>query len=113
VCSGRSSRHHAFPRALTFPSYLLPRHRPRREAAPEGAFSRAGEREKSQENVMSEREKWWESFFPAWAEMQRQVKGEEETRAEADCIEDLLQLPPQSRLLDVPCGEGRLSLEVA
>jgi cyclopropane fatty-acyl-phospholipid synthase-like methyltransferase len=62
---------------------------------------------------MSEPKEWWESFWPAWADVQRQVKSEEETRAEADCIEDLLELPPQSSVLDVPCGEGRLSLAVA
>jgi SAM-dependent methyltransferase len=62
---------------------------------------------------MSERKEWWETFFPTWADVQRQVKSEDETRAEADCIEDLLELPPQSPVLDIPCGEGRLSLALA
>jgi cyclopropane fatty-acyl-phospholipid synthase-like methyltransferase len=62
---------------------------------------------------MSEDKEWWETFFPAWAEVQRQSKSAEETRAEADCIENLLQLPVQATVLDVPCGEGRLSLQLA
>jgi SAM-dependent methyltransferase len=62
---------------------------------------------------MSEPQEWWQAFFPVWAEVQPHVRSEEETRAEADCIEDLLELPPQSHILDVPCGDGRLSLAVA
>ena len=36
---------------------------------------------------MSESQEWWETFFPVWAEMQGAARSEEETRAEADCIE--------------------------
>jgi 2-polyprenyl-3-methyl-5-hydroxy-6-metoxy-1,4-benzoquinol methylase len=64
-------------------------------------------------NAMSEQQEWWEEFFPVWAEVQRQAKSEEETRVEADCIENLLQLPPRATVLDVPCGEGRLALQLA
>jgi SAM-dependent methyltransferase len=63
--------------------------------------------------VMSEQNEWWQEFFPAWAEVQRQAKSEEETRVEADCIENLLQLPLQATVLDVPCGDGRLALQLA
>jgi cyclopropane fatty-acyl-phospholipid synthase-like methyltransferase len=62
---------------------------------------------------MSERTEWWEEFFPAWMEIQGQAKSEEETRVEADCIENLLQLSLQATVLDVPCGEGRLALQLA
>src|SRR5262245_52014949 len=64
-------------------------------------------------NTMSEQPEWWEEFFPVWAEVQRQAKSEEQTRSEADCIENLLQLPLQAKVLDVPCGEGRLALQLA
>lgn len=43
----------------------------------------------------------------------RQFKTEEQTRAEADFIEKRLQLTPQAKVLDVPCGAGRLCLELA
>ncbi len=62
---------------------------------------------------MSETQEWWQTFFPVWGEVPHHAKSEEETRAEADCIEDLLELPPQSHILDVPCGAGRLALAVA
>jgi cyclopropane fatty-acyl-phospholipid synthase-like methyltransferase len=64
-------------------------------------------------NEMSVQKEWWEEFFPAWSDVQRQIKSEEETRVEADCIENLLQLPLQATVLDVPCGEGRLALQMA
>jgi SAM-dependent methyltransferase len=40
-------------------------------------------------------------------------KREEDTRAEADYIQDLLQLKPGAKVLDVPCGGGRIALELA
>ncbi len=61
-----------------------------------------------------QQEKWWENFFSGfWLDVQRQIWPAEHTRSEADCIEQLLQLTPQAHVLDVPCGEGRLSLELA
>jgi cyclopropane fatty-acyl-phospholipid synthase-like methyltransferase len=62
---------------------------------------------------MSQQTEWWEEFFPTWADVQRQAKSEAETRVEADCIENLLQLSLQATVLDVPCGEGRLALQLA
>lgn len=43
----------------------------------------------------------------------RQGKPPEQTRREADYIEDLLGLAAPAHLLDVPCGGGRLSVELA
>ncbi len=37
----------------------------------------------------------------------------EATRAEADFFEESLETRPGARLLDVPCGDGRLALELA
>jgi cyclopropane fatty-acyl-phospholipid synthase-like methyltransferase len=62
---------------------------------------------------MNKPQEWWEAFFPVWGDIQRQVKSEEATRVEADCIENLLQLPLQSQVLDVPCGDGRLAIRLA
>jgi SAM-dependent methyltransferase len=73
----------------------------------------AGARATRLEVVMSEKQEWWETFFTAWAQVQQDAKSEEETRVEADCIENLLQLPLGARVLDVPCGAGRLALQLA
>ncbi|MBI3949747.1 MAG: class I SAM-dependent methyltransferase [Acidobacteria bacterium] len=63
---------------------------------------------------MNRQTEWWQSFFSGlWLDAQRQAKTEEQTRAEADAIEKLLQLAPGAKVLDVPCGQGRLSIELA
>ncbi len=46
-------------------------------------------------------------------EAQRQARSPKQNQAEAEFIEDLLDLEESSKLLDVPCGNGRLSLELA
>jgi SAM-dependent methyltransferase len=57
---------------------------------------------------------WWESFFSGVAlDLWRQAVKEEQTRAEAGFIHEILQVPPPARLLDVPCGYGRISFELA
>ena len=52
---------------------------------------------------------WWEAFFDAeyirfWSE-----RDDARATAEADAIVKLLALPPGARVLDAPCGWGRLS----
>lgn len=57
---------------------------------------------------------WWTEFFSGlWLDVQRRAMSEEATRTEADFIHKLLQLQPGFRVLDVPCGNGRLSIELA
>jgi SAM-dependent methyltransferase len=57
---------------------------------------------------------WWEMFFSGIAlDMWRQAIPEEHTRAEAEFIGGLLQLLPGARILDAPCGEGRVARELA
>ena len=57
---------------------------------------------------------WWENFFHGVAlDFWRAVVSEEQTRAEGDFIQRQLQLSPGARVLDVPCGNGRLSIELA
>lgn len=59
-------------------------------------------------------QEWWGSFFSgAWLAIQRQVTSEEETAREADFVKTVLQLQPKTAGLDIPCGEGRLSLALA
>ena len=57
---------------------------------------------------------WWEDFFDGIAlDFWRQVFTEDQTRVEADFIQKVLELTPLAAVLDIPCGEGRLSCELA
>src|SRR5438552_1278008 len=63
---------------------------------------------------MSVPEYWWKDFFSGLVvEMWRAVPSSEDNRAEAAWIEKQLQVSPPAKVLDVPCGDGRLSLELA
>ncbi|MBI2925628.1 MAG: class I SAM-dependent methyltransferase [Verrucomicrobia bacterium] len=55
---------------------------------------------------------WYEDFFHGVAnDLWRKCVSAEQTRAEADFLEKTLG--PKTRLLDVPCGNGRHALELA
>jgi SAM-dependent methyltransferase len=57
---------------------------------------------------------WWKSFFDGLAvEFWLRMMPEAATRAEADFIEKMLAPELGARLLDVPCGGGRHSIELA
>src|SRR6516162_2681192 len=57
---------------------------------------------------------WWRSFFSGLAvEMWGFAVSADQTAKEADFILRTLEPPPSGRLLDVPCGNGRLSVELA
>ena len=57
---------------------------------------------------------WWENFFHGVAlDFWRAAISDEHTRAEADFLEKQLQLAAGARVLDAPCGNGRLSIELA
>lgn len=57
---------------------------------------------------------WWSTFFEGAAlDVLRVMFSPEYTRAEADFLEKFLRLEPGAKVLDVPCGFGRLSLELA
>lgn len=57
---------------------------------------------------------WWEDFYPNFfSKLQDQVRDQERTLAEVDWILKAGEIPPQARILDVPCGVGRHSVELA
>jgi SAM-dependent methyltransferase len=57
---------------------------------------------------------WWRDFFSGVVvEMWLEAMPEEVTRQEVDCIQRLLEVRAPARLLDVPCGGGRLALPLA
>jgi len=59
-------------------------------------------------------ENWWENFFHGVAlDFWRAAIPAELTSAEADFLAKQLQLTNSARVLDVPCGNGRLSIELA
>jgi SAM-dependent methyltransferase len=57
---------------------------------------------------------WYESFFHGVSlDLWRKAISPEQTEAEADFVVKVLGCEQGSHLLDVPCGNGRLSLELA
>ena len=57
---------------------------------------------------------WYENFFHGIAlDFWRKAIPPEQTRADADFLERALRLQPGARVLDVPCGLGRHTVELA
>ncbi len=57
---------------------------------------------------------WWTEFFSeVWPRIQAAGYPGERTSAECDLIADLLRLEPGAAVLDIPCGIGRHSVELA
>ena len=57
---------------------------------------------------------WWETFYSGLClEYVRHARDEEHTRSELEFIQDAMDLSAGARVLDVPCGSGRLALEMA
>jgi SAM-dependent methyltransferase len=63
---------------------------------------------------MTNRPDWWREFFSGLVlDFVGESRDDETTVTEADFIEETLGLAPGASILDVPCGAGRLSLELA
>lgn len=57
---------------------------------------------------------WWATFFTGpYLGVYKYALSEESTWAEVDISERLLRMPSRGHLLDVPCGNGRHSIEFA
>ena len=57
---------------------------------------------------------WWQTFFSGVVlDMWQQALPPEYTKVEAEFIAELLRLLPGARILDAPCGEGRITRELA
>ena len=57
---------------------------------------------------------WWNDFFTGvWPDFLEQAKPDETNLREADFIRKTLELETRSKVLDVPCGNGRLGLQLA
>lgn len=57
---------------------------------------------------------WWLTFFSGPAvDFWLHLTTDEQTQAEANFIQKMLQVSPPTRILDVPCGGGRHSLALA
>ncbi len=56
---------------------------------------------------------WWNTFFAGnWLDVQREARAGR-TSDEVDFLARVLDLEPGSRVLDVPCGNGRLAIPLA
>ena len=57
---------------------------------------------------------WHRAFFTGlWLDVQRDSFDGDQTRELVDAAQEALQLLPPARVLDVPCGEGRVAVEFA
>ena len=57
---------------------------------------------------------WWKNFFPGFFyDLQKTLWTKEQTKAQADFLQKVLDLSKESETLDAPCGDGRLAIELA
>lgn len=57
---------------------------------------------------------WWSDFFNGWVvDVQRRMYTAEQSAAEARLAADLIGAKPPANVLDVPCGTGRIAVELA
>lgn len=56
---------------------------------------------------------WWIDYFESWTDIQPSIKTKETTTIEVDFIHQILEDCQCKTVLDVPCGEGRIAIELA
>jgi SAM-dependent methyltransferase len=57
---------------------------------------------------------WWRAFFAGpWSKIQGDGYSEERTNSECNLIQNALDLKPGASVLDIPCGIGRHTVELA
>ena len=63
---------------------------------------------------MTDNPQWWQNFFTGSVlDFVRESRDRDTTYAEAYFVEQALSVPQGAKILDVPCGAGRLSMEMA
>jgi SAM-dependent methyltransferase len=65
-------------------------------------------------NGNENKSEWWQTFFfGRWQDVQLSGYPEEQNKAEVAFMISALRLEPGARVLDIPCGQGRHSIEFA
>ena len=63
---------------------------------------------------MSSSSSWWSNFFTGLsADVVGRISNPKQTVLEADFIQKMLQLKPGAIIGDIPCGDGRLLIDLA
>jgi cyclopropane fatty-acyl-phospholipid synthase-like methyltransferase len=64
-------------------------------------------------NKVKKNKEWYKTFFKTWKVIQPFFYSSEQTRKNADFIWKVLNLKKGLKVLDVPCGNGRIGFELA
>ncbi len=64
-------------------------------------------------NKVKKNKEWHKTFFKTWEVIQPHFYSLEQTRKQAAFITKALKLKKGSKVLDVPCGNGRIGFELA
>ncbi|MBL7129502.1 MAG: class I SAM-dependent methyltransferase [Ignavibacteria bacterium] len=64
-------------------------------------------------NKVKKNKEWYNAFFKTWDVVQPSFYSSEQTKKQAAFITKALKLKKGSKVLDVPCGNGRIGIELA
>src|SRR5436309_172739 len=62
---------------------------------------------------MNMQKQWWQDFFTGLVLQFPEIYSPEQTQADAAFLVETLAPAPGARILDVPCGRGRIALALA